>query len=194
MCRVSRRVFDDTDRDRIRSFFRTNMTDQTGFPLLSKAHDRTLGIVSTLRVVEDPTSEISAAIYASGNPEDAIRWRKRGEDWAADLIESEMLMVHEVAVRLQDRRRGLAAGLIRDVIDDARGSGRSVVVAVFDDTQPGLAEFYRALRFRILERAERLDLAFSASPNAGLAFPQDSPVHRWAVFVIDPRRAEIVAH
>ena len=94
-----RRVGSDRDRLRVREFFELNLSDRTGFPITTRQQDRQLGIPSILRINEDTAGNIVAAVYASNNPEDVIRWRQSGgNETVAQVISVEMMMIHDLAV------------------------------------------------------------------------------------------------
>lgn len=189
---ISRRVHSDADRDRIRAFFEANADDSTGFPVLSRREDRELGIPGLYRVIEDNEGAIDAAIYMSGNPEDAMIWRQRGLHDLAEMISVQMVVIHTVAVRRKARRRGLGSALVRAARDDARGSNASVVALAFDDTVGGLQSFYEGLGFTVLPRRVNLALHFDAWPAGPIRFPQDNPTYRWAVQIVKSGAAQVV--
>ena len=189
---ISRRVHSDADRDRIRAFFEAYADDSTGFPVLSRQGDRELGIPGLYRVIEDGEGAIDAAIYMSGNPEDAIIWRQRGLYDLAEMISVQMVIIHTVAVGRKARRRGLGSALLRAARDDARGSNASVIALAFDDTAEGLASFYEGLGFTVLPRRVNLVLAFDAWPAGPIRFPQDNPTYRWAVQIVKSGAAHVV--
>jgi len=189
---ASRRVNNDADRARVRSFFDTNMEDRTGFPILSRAEDFELGVPSTLRIIEDEEGEVAGAVYASSDPEDILIWRERGEFQIADLIAADLTMIHDIATRPDLQRQGVGAKLVRAVIDDARAGGSSVVVLTFDERSPGLANFYKRTGFTLLHPAQHLSVQFSARPGTVVRFPQDNPAYRWAYRTIG-QRATVVS-
>ncbi|MDT0182450.1 GNAT family N-acetyltransferase [Microbacterium oleivorans] len=187
-----RRVGSEKDRERVRSFFAENLADQTGYPIPPRSLDAEIGIPSILRVAEDEDGTIQAAMFASRNPEDVLRWRYRGQMRVASVIADEMLMIHEVAVAPAHRRRGLGAKLIAAGIDDARGSDASVVTVIFDDSQPGLYEFYTRSGFHALDRGELLNMRFAQLEGVSIGFPQDNPTYRWGVLPLNSRRVKIL--
>jgi predicted N-acetyltransferase YhbS len=65
-----------------------------------------------------------------------------------------MLMIHQMAVVPARRRQGLGGSLVRASVDDAIGSGASIVALTFDDTERGLSRFYERLGFTCLAGAE----------------------------------------
>lgn len=189
--RLPRRVYAEADRDRIRAFFDANADDSTGFPVLSRSDDRALGIPGLYRIIDDDEGNIVAAIYASANPEDAVFWRQRGRPDLAAFITTQMLIVHTVAVAPVARRRGVGSTLVRAVLDDARGSGASVVALAFDDSSRGLESFYAGLGFTVLARRVNLALSFAGWPDGALRFPQDNPTYRWAAQIVKFGAAQI---
>lgn len=176
----SRRVSSDVDRDRMREFFSANMEGQTGFPILSRGQDFSIGIPAVLRVVEDENHELIGAAYASGDPEDAARWRDRGEPDFASVVSAEILMIHKIAAQRGQRRQGVGASLVSAIVDDARAGGYSVLALTFDDRTPGLANFYLRTGFTLLEGGSPLRLLFEARPNMIAELPQTLRHYRWA--------------
>lgn len=186
---LQRRVNSDADRERIRRFFADHLQDKTGFPLLDRADDFRIGVPSILRVIEDDNGDLVAAVYASNNPEDVVRWRSNGEDRVADVVRDQMLMIHKLAVMPAARRLGLGRQLIGAIIDDGLASRAALASVLFDDTQLGLRMFYEDIGFQVHRRAARLEVQFADLPGQTVGFPQDNPTYCWAVRVLDSRRA-----
>ncbi len=188
-----RRVGSDRDRLRVREFFELNLSDRTGFPITTRQQDRQLGIPSILRINEDTAGNIVAAVYASNNPEDVIRWRQSGgNETVAQVISVEMMMIHDLAVLPGHRRSGLGAALVAAVVDDALASGATIVTVAFDDTTPGFAEFYERVGFVTLPRGEQLTLDFGSVPGTLVGFPQADRRYRWAHRVLRPRQVAAI--
>lgn len=188
MTTTIQRVFKDADRARMREFFHTHLSDSTAFELPDRRIDVELVIPSRLWIAEDKGGAISAAIFASNNPDDVIRWRRQGNNVAADVIADQMLMIHDLAVAPNARRAGLGQRLVRSAINDARGANASLVCLTYDERTPGLTDFYTNLGFEILDGGETLALEFTAIPETIIGFPQDNPAFRWALIILNSNR------
>lgn len=186
-----RRVNSDADRMRVRDFFASTLPDPTAWPIKTRAADGQIGVPSTFRIVEDGKQEIIAAIYASNNPEDVIKWRRSEQHQVADVISNEMVMIHAVAVAPKSRRSGIGRQLVDAILDDARLGRASVAALLFDSTHLELERFYRSAGFDVLGGGESLQVKFADLPMV-LAFPQADPRYRWAYRVLNRARAGIL--